>query len=59
MLTTRDKYELPVAVAESPSELEKMTGIKRKSILSCISRGLKGYHRIEIDEKGEDNVRDQ
>lgn len=59
MRVTKDKYELPVAVAGSSKELADMLGVKPNNVSSSISRGCKGYCKIVIDEKGEDNVRDQ
>lgn len=47
---TRDKYELPEAVADSIKELSEMTGIKRNSIRSLLSHNRKGWCRVEIDE---------
>lgn len=51
MKTTTDKYELPIAVSESPDELAEMIGIKKTSLMCAISNKVKGYHRIEIDEE--------
>ena len=49
---TKDEYELPLAVAESPGELAKMCGTTRNMVMSAISHHHKGWIRIEI---GEDN----
>lgn len=40
MEVTRDKYELPVAVADSPAELSKMVGTKATTISQqiCIKK---------------------
>ena len=51
---TKDKYELPVAVADSVGELSQMTGATKNSILSCISHGKRDgrhsqYHKV-VDE---------
>lgn len=54
---TNDKYELPVAVADSPSELAIMLGLKRQTLWSIFSRVRKGEYRykiyqiVEIDEE--------
>lgn len=54
---TNDKYELPVAVADSPSELAIMLGLKRQTLWSIFSRIRKGEYRykiyqiVEIDEE--------
>lgn len=56
---TNDKYELPVAVADSPSELAIMLGLKRQTLWSIFSRIRKGEYRykiyqiVEIDEEVE------
>lgn len=38
MKITKDKYELPLAVADSPAELAAMTGDSIKTIYSSVSR---------------------
>ena len=53
---TNDKYELPVAVADSAEELAKMCGVKVNNIHSSRShaqaRGNKTrYLKVEINEK--------
>ena len=46
---SNDKYELPIAVADSPAELAAALGVKRESILSMLTRQVGGYHRVEIE----------
>ena len=46
---SNDKYELPIAVADSPAELAAVLGVKRESILSMLTRQVGGYHRVEIE----------
>lgn len=54
---TNDEYELPMAVADSPSELAIMLGLKRQTLWSIFSRVRKGEYRykiyqiVEIDEE--------
>ena len=54
---TNDEYELPMAVADSPSELALMLGLKRQTLWSIFSRVRKGEYRykiyqiVEIDEE--------
>ena len=49
MLVTKDKYELPLAVAESATELAKMISVSRNRILSAISHAEKnGYRSIYV-----------
>ena len=54
-----DRYGLPIAVADSARELERMLGLGRGTVISHISKvrqgGLKKqkYFRIEIDDEEE------
>ena len=48
--TSKDKYELPMFVADSAAELAKMVGLSKGSVASMITRGIGGYHRIVIPE---------
>lgn len=52
--TSKDDLELPEAVAESPRELGMMLGINPNVVSSSFSRGIKCYHKIEIDEEDND-----
>ena len=53
---TRDKYELPLAIADSPSELARIIGVNRKTINSTLTLFRQGkykspqYQEVEIDE---------
>ena len=55
LATTDDKYELPIAVADSSSELARMLGIPVGTIFKRMYRYKQGkakralYHKIEID----------
>ena len=51
MKVSPDKYELPIAVADSPRELARMTGNTRRSISSMISKSCKGWCKVWIDEE--------
>lgn len=51
--TTKDKYELPEAVAESGKELASMVGITVGSFYTFISKKKKGYYKVEVDEDAE------
>lgn len=62
MKVTRDKYELPIAIADTVGELAKMTGASKETIFSNISHQKSGrikngsYKRIDIgdvEEEGE------
>lgn len=56
---TRDKYELPVAVAESARELAEMRGVQSSTVLSSISHEKEGlyksmYKLVEVEDEGHD-----
>ena len=53
MKTSKDDLELPEAVADTGAELAKMVGLTEGSLYSFISRGTRGYHKIEIEEDDE------
>lgn len=54
---TRDKYEFPLAVAESKKELAELLGQPVDSVRSAFSHGQALYHTIiiEDDEMWPDN----
>lgn len=47
--TTRDRYELPLAVADSKIELARMTGQSANTVMSCFSKKYSNYHEIEVE----------
>lgn len=49
--TTVDEYELPVAVAESPSELAEMLGTNANVVSSSISHQRLGWFRVEEENE--------
>lgn len=57
MEVTRDRYQLPVAVAESLQELAAMVGVKPESITQHISRVKHGrvkrerFCKVEVDKE--------
>lgn len=56
LATTDDKYELPVAVSDTPAGLAQMLGVSKGGILSVISHAKQHrkfcvYHRIEYTER--------
>lgn len=57
MAVTRDKFSLPLAVADSRKELAKMRGVAPNTISKEIRRGEKGmcsgYVKVEV---GDDDV---
>lgn len=55
LYVTADKYELPIAVSDTPQGLADMLGNTKNGVLSCISHA-KGkehqrYYRIYYTEK--------
>ncbi len=58
-MTTMDRFELPLIVADSGIELERLAGVSRNSIHEQICRTKRGgwrcrYHRIEVDDDEEE-----
>ena len=62
MEVTTDKYELPVAMADSARELSRMTGAPISTIYKSVSRIKSGEHRrgrfikVIIEEKTSESV---
>jgi len=60
MLVTTDKFEFPVVMAKSATELARLCGVDRNSILAQVNRVKLGkrkrsrYVCVEIDEDEED-----
>ena len=50
---TKDRYELPVAVAESKSELARMLGVTPSAITHGMHGLKKTYLEVEVDEHDE------
>lgn len=46
LAVTNDKYELPIAVADSASELAKMLGIERQTVYVNLCRSAKDKRKI-------------
>lgn len=61
MEITRDKYRLPVAVADSANELARMTGRNAKSIMKQVRSAEKGetqksrWIRVFVDDEEDEN----
>ena len=65
LAVTADKYELPLAIADSADELGQILGRSRNDIWVTISRKnvsvgkINGHHyriiRVDIDEEDEDD----
>lgn len=56
MEVTKDRYELPITVADSAKELAEMIGVKPQSIWQHESRASQGklkrqrFVRVEVEE---------
>lgn len=53
---TSDKYELPLAVADSAEQLASLIGVKTNNIFSAISNAKRGgyrcqYVKVELEEE--------
>lgn len=55
MKTTKDRFELPLAVADSPGELGAMTGKSANYVSSVISKKYPGWHKVIIEEDNRQN----
>lgn len=54
MAVTRDEYELPYAVEESPVDLGRRLGIRADLISSRVSKGGLGFVAVDVEvEAGE------
>ena len=57
---SKDKYELPIAVADTASELARMVGVKENAIIASISRTKAGkikwsrYRKVVFEEETEE-----
>lgn len=55
--TTKDEYELPIAVADSPAELSEMTGVPLKTIRMLMSpvnqknRPHSGFYKVDVSNE--------
>lgn len=53
MKVTKDKYELPLAVAESAGELAALTGVDKNVILSSISHKRRQWKKVIVEDEDE------
>lgn len=44
LCVTRDEYELPLAIADTPRELAEMCGVTKSAICSAISHEKHGHY---------------
>ena len=55
MKVTKDKYELPIAIADSVGELARVVGTTANCISSSICHGYGTYVKVIVDEKEGEN----
>ena len=48
LLVSRDEYELPIAVSESPTEIAKCAGTTPDTVVSSAGKVEKGYIKKSI-----------
>lgn len=58
MKVTKDRYSLPVAVADSPKELAALCGVSQNAIYSAFSHEKRGdwkspYVKVTVDDDEE------
>lgn len=57
MKVTRDEYRLPLAVADSASEMARLQGTTRNAVYSSVSHGWGSYIKVEVDDDEEDDLK--
>lgn len=51
MKVTKDKYELPLIVEDSPTRLAERLGLKVGSVTSMVSKNRSGFVKVEVDDE--------
>lgn len=51
MKVTKDKYELPIAVAGSTRELALMLGVTPNCVSSCFAKKYPSWKKVEIEDE--------
>jgi hypothetical protein len=51
MKVTKDEYELPLIVEDSPTRLAERLGLKVNSVTSMISKKRNGYVKVEVEDE--------
>lgn len=54
MKVTKDKYELPIAVAGSTRELALMLGVTPNCVSSCFAKKYPSWKKVEIEDEEDD-----
>lgn len=50
MACTDDEYELPIAVADTATELAQMVGVTRDSLYSMMTHKIGHYYKVKENE---------
>lgn len=56
MRVTSDKYELPLAVADSKRELAEIQGLSVSAVKSAYSLKTKTYVKVEVEDENEREI---
>lgn len=51
MKVTKDEYELPLIVEDSPTKLAERLGLKVGSVTSMVSKNRSGFVKVEVDDE--------
>lgn len=51
MKVTKDEYELPLIVEDSPTKLAQRLGLKVGSVTSMVSKNRSGFVKVEVDDE--------
>lgn len=47
---TKDKYELPIAVANTVKDLSRMTNVSERVIYTYISKKLGRFYKVKLND---------
>lgn len=48
---TRDRYELPMAVARTQAELARIVGVGKSAVSKGLQNEHSGYKKVEVDDE--------
>lgn len=51
MKVTKDEYELPLIVEDSPTRLAERLGLKVGSVTSMVCKNRSGFVKVEVDDE--------
>lgn len=51
MKVTKDEYELPLIVEDSPTKLAERLGLKVGSVTSMVSKNRSGFVKVEVEDE--------